>query len=260
MKLFFRRFGQGFPVIILHGLFGLSDNWVTFGRMLGTHFDVIIPDLRNHGQSPHHPVFSYNAMAEDIGELMAGLGLQEVMLIGHSLGGKIAMMFALRDPAIVKKLVVIDISLRRKSFVREHQQLIDAMLSVDFTKTHSRSDVEKQLSERIQSLKLRQFLLKNVYWRDQKNLDWRLNLSAINQNLPEIFDGVDLPGEYRGPALFVRGGRSDYIMDEDIPEILKKIPRAIVKTIEDASHWVHADAPGEFYEMVNNFLLSTVQP
>ena len=258
MKLFYRRFGQGFPVIIIHGLFGMSDNWVTLGRMLGKHFDVIIPDLRNHGQSPHHPVFGFQVMAEDIRELMDDLGFQEICLIGNSLGGKIAMMLALRDPALVKKLVVVDISLRRKPADREHQQLIDAMLSVDFTNTRSRSDVEKQLSTKIQSKKLRQFLLKNVYWRDQKNLDWRINLPVINQNLPEIFGGVDLPGEYGGPALFVRGGRSEYILDEDISEIRTQFPRAIVKTIADASHWVHADAPGEFYEMVSSFLLSNV--
>lgn len=260
MKLFFRRFGLGFPVIILHGLFGLSDNWVTLGRRLGIHFEVIIPDLRNHGQSPHDPVFNYPAMAGDIKELMKDLGLSEIMLLGHSLGGKIAMTVALLDPASVKKLVVVDIPVNLKPPDREHKQLIDAMLSVDFTMTRSRSDVNKQLSEKIPSLKLRQFLLKNVYWRDQEHLDWRLNLSIINQNLQKIFKGVELPGEYAGPVLFVKGGRSDYILEEDIPVMQKKFPRSIVKTIAEASHWIHADAPEEFYKMVSSFLLNNVQP
>ena len=260
MNLFFRRFGQGFPVIVLHGLYGMSDNWVTFGRRLGTYFDVIIPDLRNHGQSPHDPVFSFPAMIADIHELINRLRLPEIMLIGHSLGGIIAMLFAIQDPVLVKKLVIVDISLRSNPPEREHRQLIDAMLSVNFTKAKSRADVEKQVSEKIESIKLRQFLLKNIYWRDQNTLDWRLNLPTIKENLPAISEGVDVQGEYPGPALFVRGGRSNYISDDDLQEIKNKFPRGIVKTIADASHWIHADAPEEFFEIVSRFLFSTVQP
>jgi pimeloyl-ACP methyl ester carboxylesterase len=254
MKLFFRQFGTGQPVVILHGLFGLSDNWVTFGRQLSEHYSVYIPDLRNHGQSPHSKVFDFPSLENDLVEMVEENGLEHIFLLGHSLGGKTAMFFALHHPEVVKKLVVVDISLRKSPPNREHQQLLNAMMAVDFSAAKSRSDVEKQLQALVKSTKLRQFLLKNVYWRDRHSLDWRLNLQAINDNLLSIFEGVDVPGIYPGPTLFIRGGLSDYILDADVDVLITKFPGAEVKTIATASHWVHADAPGEFYELVMNFL------
>ncbi len=254
MKLFCRQFGTGDPVIILHGLFGISDNWVTFGRKLADHHTVYIPDLRNHGQSPHSTIFDFSSLTGDLFELIEDHYLESVQIIGHSLGGKTAMFFALQNPGLVRKLVVVDISLRKSLPDREHQQLLNAMMAVDFTIAGSRSEVDHQLASQIKSLKLRQFLLKNVYWRDRHTLDWRLNLKSINENLLSIFEGVNQAGVYTRPVLFVRGGLSDYIVDSDIPELKNKFPGAEVKTIANASHWVHADAPGEFYEMVKPFL------
>jgi esterase len=254
MKLFFRQFGIGQPVVILHGLFGLSDNWVTFGRKLGAHYKVLIPDLRNHGQSPHSSVFDFPSLENDLVEMIEEHGLTNLFLIGHSLGGKIAMLFTLHNPEIVAKLAVVDISLRKAPPNREHQQLLNAMMAVDFSNVRSRSEVAAQLQTQVTSLELRQFLLKNVYWRDRHNLDWRLNLKAINDNLLSIFEGIDITGVYHGPSLFVRGGLSDYILDEDIPHLKIKFPGAEVKTIANASHWVHADAPGEFFRLIKNFL------
>jgi pimeloyl-ACP methyl ester carboxylesterase len=254
MKLFFRHFGTGSPVVILHGLFGLSDNWVTFGRRLGEHYSVYIPDLRNHGQSPHSKVFDFPSLENDLMEMVEENGLDNIFLIGHSLGGKTAMIFTIHHPDLVKKLVVADISLRKSPPDREHQQLLNSMINVDFSAAKSRSDVEKQLIERINSPKLRQFLLKNVYWRDRHSLDWRLNLHSINENLPAIFEEIKIPGMYSGPVLFIRGGLSDYILDSDLGDLKKKFPGAEVKTIANASHWVHADAPGEFYDLVKGFL------
>ncbi len=254
MKLFYRHSGSGKPVVILHGLFGLSDNWVTFARRLSDDYSVYLPDLRNHGQSPHSSVFNFPSLEDDILELVEDVGLEEFILMGHSLGGKTAMFFALHHPQLLKKLVVVDISLRRSPPSGEHQDLINAMLSVDFSEAASRSDVERQLQPLVKSEKLRQFLLKNVYWRDRNKLDWRLNLRAINENLPGIFGGVAETGEFGGPALFVRGALSPYILDEDIPEIKAKFPGAEVKTIAGAGHWVHADAPGEFFAIVKEFL------
>lgn len=253
MKLFYRHFGVGKPVIILHGLFGVSDNWVAFGRRLSERYAVYIPDLRNHGQSPHSGIFDFPSLCDDLLELIEDHRLAEIYLIGHSLGGKIAMFFALQRPELVRKLIVVDISLRKSPPDREHQLLLNAMMAVDFTVARSRSDVEKQLGKQVQSLKLRQFLLKNVYWRDRNTLDWRLNLKAINENLLSVFEGVSQTGVFRAPALFIRGGLSDYITDSDIPDLKTKFPGAEVKTIENASHWVHADAPGEFYEVVKTF-------
>ncbi len=254
MKLFFRQFGSGNPVVMLHGLFGLSDNWVTFGKRLGEDYSIYIPDLRNHGQSPHSGVFDFPSLESDVAELIDDLGLGRIILIGHSLGGKIAMFFALHHPEMVEKLVVVDISPRPSPPDREHQQLLNAMLGVDFSLAGSRSDVENQLKATVSSPKLRQFLLKNVYWRDRHSMDWRLNLRGINENLLAVGEGISEPGTFDGPALFIRGGKSDYIADSDLPGIQMKFPRAGVTTIANASHWVHADAPGEFFSLVADFI------
>jgi len=241
-------------MVILHGLFGISDNWMSIARILGEQYTVYVPDLRNHGQSPHSPVFNFSVLEEDLLELTEEYGLDNIVLMGHSLGGKTAMYFALHHPQSIKKLIVVDISLRKVPVNMEHQMLLDAMLSVDFSRVSARSDVDRQLSVKVKSLRLRQFLLKNVYWRDKDSLDWRLDLKSINENLLNIFEGVDTGGEYAGPVLFIRGGRSGYILDEDIAGLKMKFPGAVVKTIPDAGHWVHADSPGEFLETVRVFL------
>jgi esterase len=255
MKLFFRRFGRGNPVVILHGLFGVSDNWVTIGRRLAEDFEVYIPDLRNHGQSPHSPVFSISALAEDLTDFIEENSLEDIILIGHSLGGLVSMQCVLQYPHIAAKIIVVDISLRKNHNYEEHIQLIDTMRDVDFSGVRKRSDVEKQLMSRIKSPKLRNLLLKNVYWRDKDNLDWQLNLPALYENLPFKYEDTTGENRFNGPALFIRGGLSDYIKDKDFEEICKKFPRAQLSTIPNATHWVHADAPENFLEVVRRFLL-----
>ncbi|HZX61817.1 MAG TPA: alpha/beta fold hydrolase [Bacteroidales bacterium] len=255
MKLFFRRMGQGNPVVILHGLLGLSDNWVTFGRQLALDFEVFIPDLRNHGQSPHDPVFNFPALVEDLHELIKDQGLKKVNLIGHSLGGKTAMLFALEYPDLLDKLVVVDIALRKYSPNLEHQMLIDAMMEVDFSSALSRSDVDRQLEQNVHSLKLRQFLLKNIYWKDKETLGWRVNLPILKESLPRMLEGITTDKKFTNPVLLVRGGLSDFVTDADLPAMVKQFPRTSVKTLANASHWVHADTPGEFYILVREFLL-----
>jgi len=254
MKLFYRQYGSGNPVIILHGLFGVSDNWVSFGRAISGQFKVYIPDLRNHGQSPHSTIFDFPSMEDDLLELVEDCGIRKPIVIGHSLGGKVAMFFSLHNPDLVRKLVVVDISLRNYPANREHQTLTDAMIAVDFNKARSRSDVDRQLALSVPNVKLRQFLLKNIYWRDSQTLDWRPDLNAINNNLHSVFEGVQVAGSYPGPCLFLRGSLSDYITDDDIDTIKKNFPGASVKTVANASHWVHVDNPDEFYSIVNGFL------
>jgi esterase len=256
MKLFFRRFGKGNPLVILHGLFGLSDNWVTIGKRLSDDFEVFIPDLRNHGQSPHSTVFDFPALVQDLIEFTEENNLKDMILVGHSLGGITAMHFALENSSCVKKIIVVDISLRKYRNYGDHQKLINAMLGVDFSRVHKRSDVERQLMSSIKNTRIRQFLLKNVYWRDKVSLDWRLNLAALNENLPLINESVADDKQFRGPALFIRGELSDYLLNEDLDEICKKFPRAELATVPNASHWVHADAPEEFLKILSRFLLS----
>jgi pimeloyl-ACP methyl ester carboxylesterase len=256
MKLFFRRMGQGIPVVILHGLLGLSDNWITFSRQLATDFEIFIPDLRNHGQSPHDSMFNFPVLVEDLHELLLDQRLNQVILIGHSLGGQTAMLFALEYPELVSKLVVVDIALREYTSNLEHRMLINAMLKVDFSIAHSRSDVERQLQPTVSSLKLRQFLLKNIYWKDKDTLDWRLNLHAINDSLPMRPEEMASDKIFTKPVLLVKGGLSDYVLDADVIEMKRKFPQTSVITLENASHWVHADVPGEFYDRVHEFLRS----
>ncbi len=248
--------GQGNPVVILHGLLGLSDNWVSFGRQLALDFEVFIPDSRNHGQSPPDPVFNFPVLVEDLVELINDLELKKVNMIGHSLGGKVAMLFALENPILLNKLVVVDIAPRKYPPNLEHQMLIDAMLKVDFSSAHSRSDIEKQLEPIVHSLKLRQFLLKNIYWKEKNTMAWRANLPVLKNSLPSVHEEIKTNKQFLNPVLLVRGGLSNYITDADLSEMIRLFPSTTVGTIANASHWVHADAPGEFYTLVHEFLIT----
>jgi pimeloyl-ACP methyl ester carboxylesterase len=255
MKVFNRSFGAGDVLIILHGLFGISDNWVTMAKKFSPGFRVLIPDLRNHGQSPHSSLFDLPSMEEDILELIEEETAGEpVILMGHSLGGRVAANIALHYPAMIRKLILIDISLRKYPPRQEHIELIEAMLSIDLSSIKNRADVEKQLKVRIHSPGLRQFLMKNIYWRERGRLSWRLNLPAISGNLPAIFDTEIPTGTYPGPVLVIKGGMSDYITKNDPVIIKEKFPGTELVTIPSAGHWVHADAPGEFFTVVINFL------
>jgi pimeloyl-ACP methyl ester carboxylesterase len=254
MNLYFRQFGQGQPVIILHGLFGQSDNWVTIGRRIADRFSVFIPDLRNHGQSPHAEMHSYPAMVDDLVEFIEEHAIENPILIGHSMGGKVAMAHALEHPSDVEKLVVIDISPRKYPERLVHIRVITEMMRTDLGSFSSRAEVEKDLAARIHDPRIRMFILKNLYYKMPGKLAWRLNLDAINNSIDQLFDGVTSESQYTGPALFIQGGRSDYIVDEDIPLIKKFFPSALINTIPGASHWVHADAPEELCAILSGFL------
>jgi esterase len=254
MKLFYREYGNGAPFIILHGLFGISDNWATFGKAIKDRYHVYIPDMRNHGRSPHDPVFDFPSMTNDINEFIYEHGLRNPVMMGHSMGGKVAMMVALNNPELLDRLIVVDVGPRKFPLNTEHLQLLNAMLSADLSVARSRSDVENQLVEKIKSKRLRQFLLKNIYWKSDDTLGWRLNLEVIHANLPLMFGGIESESVFTSPALFIRGGLSNYIGEEDIELIRKNFPDAIIRTIASAGHWAHADAPEEFYDIVTGFL------
>jgi len=254
MNLFYREFGEGQPAIILHGLFGQSDNWVTMGRRIADRFHVYIPDQRNHGQSPHTSIHSFPAMADDLAEFIEHHNIENPILIGHSMGGKVAMTYALENPARVKKLVVIDISPRKYPERITHTQVISQMMSINLDQISSRGEVEKILDSRIPDARIRMFILKNLYYKLHGKLAWRLNLEAINQSMDLLFDGIQSESSYPGPTLFVRGGKSDYITDADIPLIKTLFPEVIIKNISGASHWIHADAPEELCFLLSSFL------
>nr|NQU90655.1 alpha/beta fold hydrolase [Bacteroidota bacterium] len=255
MELFYRHYGAGKPLIILHGVFGISDNWVSFARQMADRYEVFIPDQRNHGQSPHDPAFNYYALCSDLYDFIDQHEIEDPIILGHSMGGKVAMHFALENPDMLKALIVADISMRTYDRRYRHLNMIDAMLSVDFNKATSRDDIEAQLLSGIPENRIRQFAMKNLYRRERSGqFAWRLNLEAINLNMDEVFEGIRSDKLFEKPALFIRGGNSEYVKYDDFDRIYRSFPKADIKTIEGAGHWLHAEKPDEFYGLVTAFL------
>jgi esterase len=257
MQLHYKKYGSGKPLVILHGLFGISDNWVTFGKKFAElGYEVYIPDQRNHGQSPHSPSFNYLALVDDLFEFVDEHELQAAAILGHSMGGKVAMRFALENPQFVSKLIIVDISLRAYKARPHHKNILKAMKRVDFNYVDTRSLVEDLLKEDISDPKIRLFIMKNLHRIERNKFEWRLNLDALCDNLDQMFDGIEIPYPFEKPTLFIRGGASNYIIDEDIPEINKAFLNNKLFTIDGATHWVHAEAPELFYKYVSDFLLN----
>ena len=254
MKLFYRQFGNGKPLIILHGLFGMSDNWVSIGKLLALHYTVIIPDLRNHGQSPHSIIFNYDAMTNDVSELLDDLNLQSAIIMGHSMGGKVAMQFALQHPEKTDKLIVVDMSMRQYDERQMHIEIIKAMMSIDFEYIDKRSAVSELLKSSITDEKVRLFIMKNLYRKTRFQLGWRPDLEDIYQNIDYIFESISSNDKYRGASLFIHGAESDYVQKSDIPMILHYFPQAVFNIVSQAGHWVHADNPEEFIVQIAAFL------
>jgi pimeloyl-ACP methyl ester carboxylesterase len=265
MELFYRRMGKGKPLVILHGLYGTSDNWYTIGRQLSEFREVFLLDCRNHGQSPHHPVHTYGAMRDDLHEFLVQHSLYKPVIMGHSMGGRAAMFFAVMHPKLIEKLIVVDISPcsykadNHPNETLQHATILHALQSIDISSLSSRTDADDQLARTIQSPVIRQFMLKNLKKDSQKHFYWCLNLPALEKNLPEIFLGIDtlsLPEGFQldFPALFIQGELSGYIGKNDLECIKRYFKDPSVITIPRASHWVHAEQPGLFVEAVRNFL------
>jgi esterase len=254
MKLYFHKFGSGEPLVILHGLFGISDNWVTVGKRLAEKFTVYIPDLRNHGRSPHSQVFNYHAMVDDLLEFFDDHSIDKAIIIGHSMGGKVGMNFALEYPSAVEKLVVVDISPKAYPYRQQHVKVIEAMMVVNFDTFTTRASVEKRIREFINDNKVVQFMMKNLYRLERGRLGWRLNVETISNNLDAIFGGVDEEAVLYKKTLFIKGGLSDYITNEDKTVIGKIFPHSEIRVIDGASHWVHSDKPAELCLMLSQFL------
>lgn len=251
VDLFYRRLGKegATPVVILHGLFGTSDNWGSIGKELGEPttpgapaLDVLLVDLRDHGRSPHTQAISYPLMAADVHALVTKLGLKDLVLVGHSMGGKAAMSFAQRWPELLKKLIVVDISPREHENNQAH--IIQALRSADLSPGRTRKQVEADISTYVKEPGVVQFLMKNVYWKNDEELEWRVNVPLLGRELRSILAAIG-PETVRVPTLFVRGGQSDYIVREDLPAIKEQFPNSKVETVPFAGHWVHAQAPDE---------------
>lgn len=245
--------GSGKPLLILHGFLGMSDNWKTLGGQFASEgFEVHILDLRNHGRSFQSEEFSYELMVEDIVKYCNEHYLEKINLIGHSMGGKTAMLLAARYPELVDKLIVADIG--PKYYAPHHQDILAGLNAVDFTLKPSRNEVEGIVSNYIPDFGTRQFLLKNLYWQEPGQLAFRFNLAVFNKKITEI--GVSLPADlvFEKPTLFIRGGNSNYILDEDFEAIKVQFPNAIFETIPNAGHWLHAENPALFYQLSLSYL------
>lgn len=252
MKLHYRELGEGKPMMILHGLFGFSDNWQTHAKKLAEYYRVILVDLRNHGHSDWSDDFSYDLMAQDVYELSQDLELEDLILIGHSMGGKVAMRVAQQYEDLLEKLIVVDMGI--KSYPMHHQHILAGIHSVKVDTIKARREAEAQMREHIDSEGVLQFLLKNLHWKEKGKLAWRMNTAVLEREMPEILSAMP-EGEVFTPTLFIRGELSNYILDEDIESIENQFLDSEIVTIDGAGHWVHAESPGEFLEAVLSFCL-----
>jgi len=252
MQLHFKESGQGRAVVLLHGLFGSLDNWHPVAVRLAEQFHVFAVDQRNHGQSPHSADMSYPLMAEDVNELLVARGIESVSLVGHSMGGKVAMQFALQFPDKVEKLLVEDMAPR--AYQPSHNKIFAALLALDLPAFKSRQEIEDALALGIPSLMLRRFLLKSLGRNPDGTFFWKMNLRDLSENYLAMGGPISSPVPFEKPALFIRGGKSNYLNAEDEPLIRQLFPRAEIKTIAEAGHWIHADRLEEFLKLVLDFL------
>ena len=253
MKLFAKTYGSGnTDLIIIHGLFGMSDNWSTIAKRLAANFKVHLLDLRNHGRSPHSDVFNYDVLSDDVVEYIYDHNIKKPILLGHSLGGKVTMKLAFSYPEILLKQVIVDISPREYS-IDFHKDLLSKIIKVNLDYCEKRSDVEEALSADIPDFRIRSFVLKNLYRDINKTFAWRFNVETLIQQISNIKEASFLNGQCDIETLFIRGGNSNYINKEDEFLIQKHFSNLRIETINGAGHWVHAENPDDFYSQVFKF-------
>jgi len=252
MELNYKEFGQGDPIIILHGLFGTSDNWQTLAKKLAENYSVYIIDQRNHGRSPHDDEFNYKVMAEDLKNFLESNWIYSARIIGHSMGGKTAMQFATDYPDMVEKLVIVDIA--NENYEGGHESIFNALLSLDLEKIESRKEADAFLETQIDDFGVRQFLLKNLTRSKEGKYTWKMNLPVIHQNYQAILSKIEGDEIFEGATLFVKGGLSKYITETNFETTKEFFPNANLKIIENVGHWVHAEAPKDLLEILGIFL------
>ncbi len=267
MKLHYQKLGSGHPIIILHGLYGSGHNWLSIARELAGFSEVYLVDQRNHGQSPHVNEHTYPDMMDDLKVLLDDLQIERAMLLGHSMGGKTAMFFATHFPGRVSKLLVADMSPlsyirggQEPAQVHGHKHIIESLIGLDLDSLRTLKEIDEELAHHLPDKRLRQFLFKNLHKKEQEGYSWRLNLPVLLNNLSHLIDGLSLAdlnskGYRHFPALFIRGGESNYIQVEDEQAIRQIFPSAQIKTIAGAGHWLHAERPEEFVNLVKRFVM-----
>lgn len=251
MKLHYKKMGSGHPLIVLHGLMGMLDNWQYPAKFLAEDFELFLLDQRNHGHSEHSDDFSYSLMADDLLDFFDEHKLYGAYVLGHSMGGKTSMKFAQHHPDLLEKLIVVDIAPR--AYPVHHQLILQALKAVPLHTISRRTEAEEIMRQYIKEEGVIQFLLKNLFWKDKGQLDWRFNLSSIEKNIEKMGDEI-ADRMFEKPTLFIRGEKSDYIKNEDLEQIHTLFPDVKIETISGAGHWVHADKTEEFVEVVRKFL------
>ncbi len=254
MQLNYRKLGEsGQPIIIMHGLFGMSDNWLTISKEFASVNQVYILDLRNHGQSPHSEEFSYQLMANDLAEFIVQNDLKNSIIMGHSMGGKVAMQFAIDHSKLFDKLIVVDIA--PKFYQVHHTSILQGLDAINLQTVESRTEANEILKRFEANEGVRQFLLKNLYRNPEKgHLDWRMNLKVLTREIANIGGEITSNQVINSRILFITGSESSYVLAEDKISILQLFPNAVFETIEGAGHWVQADKPKEFVETVSKFI------
>ncbi len=249
----YKSYGEGPAFVIMHGLFGMLDNWQTLARKWADRYQVILVDLRNHGRSPHVDEMDYSLMAEDVAELLETLGIDECILLGHSMGGKVAMQTALSYPELVRQLIVVDIAPRR--YRAGHDSIFAALEAFDPLAVSDRKAAAAAMTQYVSEPGIQLFLLKNLTRNPEGGFRWRMNLPVIKEHYGKLIGPVGQMGEqYDGPGLFLRGGNSGYVSTDDWPLIETLFPAAQLATVAGAGHWVHAEKPAELMAEVNAFL------
>jgi len=253
MILHSKIIGQGKPFIILHGFLGMSDNWKTLGKQFSElNYQVHLVDQRNHGRSFHSDVFDYDVMAQDLKAYCEAHDLNNIILLGHSMGGKIAMLFASKYPDLVNKLIVADISPRY--YPVHHDAILEGLSSLDFSTIATRGAADNILSNYIPDVGTRLFLLKNLYWVNKGQLGLRINLDILKANVSEVGEALPTHAIFDKSTLFLRGDKSEYIGHADATIINTHFPNSSIETIENAGHWLHAENPKIFFEAVKQFI------
>lgn len=251
--LYSKTEGEGKPFVIMHGFLGMSDNWKTLGTQYASEgYQVHMLDLRNHGRSLHSDEFNYELMVQDLYEYCEQNNLGTIDLMGHSMGGKVAMFFAMKYPEKLDKLIIADIG--PKYYRQHHQDILAGLNAIDFSVKPERSDVEEILKNYIDDMGTRQFLMKSLYWKEPGQLALRFNLDAFNKQIENIGEALPEDLLYDKPTLFLKGDRSNYIKEEDYDAIKRQFPNAQIEVVANSGHWLHAENPKEFYQKTIGFL------